>query len=480
MTGIYRVLLATLVLAVPSTLASAQSSEAAFDQFVSSLQTARDFVVSRTPADGPERAEGLRHIIRLIEMQNATATDDHNVANPHVSRCPGLVCKVGFDNPDFTYINVGPISSEYAYRITGTRGTVPYLSIQIFDNPFGGEIFTTSEELAVRDDGTFEIVLSASPPGDEFDGTWMQLKPGASRFVLRNGFYDWVNEVEASVRVEVISGPMSGPVPHLSVDEFRSDIGGLGARVAAIPVTMQGARDGWPLNDLNDPDPGAFGLPNAGVPTAFSSAGRYEVAVGEALIIETPVPSVIHGGIQLGNAWLESIDYQTRQTSLNWFQSTADADGVIRYVLSHEDPGVSNWLDISGHPVGAIFMRWQSPDTSNLPAKPTVTKIAFDDIAANLPADHPRVMPEERTAALRDRYIAINKRRNPTSQYDEIVVASNQSGAADGGVTDGGECGGASGGGGGCAMSPIRDRQFKNLAVLGVLLWSIACSRRSR
>ncbi len=425
--------LAALILP-PTT--QAQDSDAAFQGFLDALQTSRELVLSRTSEDGTDRAEGLRHIIRLIEMQNAPATDDHNVANPHVSRCPSVVCKLGFDNPDFTYINVAPISAEYSYRIYGKRGTVPYISMQVFDNPLGGEVFMTSEDLVVDADGNYEIILSATP----HDGNWMELKPGAQRFILRNGFYDWNNEVEASVQVEVVEGPMSGPVPVLTPSEFVSDMTALSLRLSTIPQTMQNARDGWPLNDVNEPDPGAFGIAGAGVPTAISSAGRYSLGEDEALIVETPVPLVVHGGVQLGNVWIESFDYQTRQTSLNWFQSTADDDGIIRYVLAHTDPGVPNWLDISGHPDGGIFMRWQSPSDAQYPDKPTVKRVAFDEIRDNLPASHPSVSPEERAAALLDRYRSVNKRRNPTAQFDEQPQAAGGggSGCAVGGAEQGG------------------------------------------
>jgi hypothetical protein len=421
--------IASLSLFLLSSPALAQDSDEAFQGFLDALQASRELVLSRTSEDGTDRAEGLRHIIRLIEMQNAPATDDHDVANPHVSRCPSVVCKLGFDNPDFTYINVAPISPEYTYRVYGKRGTVPYISMQVFDNPLGGEIFMTSEDLIVEPDGSYEIILSATP----HVGNWLELKPGAQRFILRNGFYDWNNEVEASVQVEVLAGPMSGPVPHLTPEEFVSDMAALSQRLEVIPITIQNARDGWPLNDVNEPDPGAFGIPGAGVPTAVSSAGRYSLSEDEALIIETPVPDVVHGGIQLGNLWVESIDYQTRQTSLNWFQSTPDSDGIIRYVLAHEDPGVPNWLDISGHPDGGIFMRWQSPTEESYPDKPVVKVVAFDEIRDNLPPDHPTVTPDERAAVLHERYLAVNKRRNPTGQFDDLWAQS-------GGGSSGGGC----------------------------------------
>jgi hypothetical protein len=355
-------------------------------------------------------------------MQNARATDDHDPLHPHISRCPSLACKVGFDNPDFTYINVTPISPEYTYRVYGKRGTVPYMSMQVFDNPLGGEVFMTSEELVVAPDGSYEIILSASEPASAIN--WMELKPSAFFFILRNGFYDWNNEVEASVQVELIAGPISEPVPHLTPEELVDDLGELSLRIRSIPQSILSARDGWPINDINEPDPGAFGIEGAGIPTAVSSAGRYELDTNEAMIIETPVPDVVHGGIQLGNLWVESIDYQTRQTSLNWFQSTPDSDGIIRYVLAHEDPGVPNWLDISGHPRGGIFMRWQSPTDENYPEKPTVKVVAFEEIRANLPADHPTINSEARAEILHERYLAVNKRRNPTGQFDDMQTQS--------------------------------------------------------
>lgn len=420
-----RLLVVTLA-ALSASSASAQSSDEAFQGFLDALQATRELILEEAPEDGTDQAEGLRHIIRLIEMQNARATDDHDAAHPHVSRCPSLVCKVGFDNPDFTYVNVAPISREYTYRIFGKRGTVPYLSMQVFDNPLGGEVFMTSEDLVVGPDGSYEIILSATRPEDATN--WMELKEGAFFFILRNGFYDWNEEVEASVQVEVTAGPMSGPVPHLTPDEFVDDLAALSQRLRFIPTSIFNARDGWPLNDLNEPDPGAFGIEGAGVPTAVSSAGRYDLATDEAMIIETPMPDVVHGGIQLGNLWVESIDYQTHQTSLNWFQSTADSDGVIRYVLAHEDPGVPNWLDISGHPRGGIFMRWQSPSSESYPEKPTVTVVGFDEIRANLPEDHPTVTPDERAEILHQRYLAVNERRNPTAQFDEPQAQTSSDG----------------------------------------------------
>ena len=61
--------------------ADPQSSDEAFEGFLDQLKAAGDVIVAGTPeGDGRERAEGFRHIIRLIEMQNAPAMDDHDEA----------------------------------------------------------------------------------------------------------------------------------------------------------------------------------------------------------------------------------------------------------------------------------------------------------------------------------------------------------------------------------------------------------------
>ena len=233
----------------------------------------------------------------------------------------------------------------------------------------------------------------------------MELKPGAHRFILRNGFYDWNNEVEASVQVEVVEGPMSGPVPVLTPSEFVSDMTALSLRLSSIPQSMLDARDGWPLNDVNEPDPGAFGIAGAGIPTAVSSAGRYSLDKDEALIIETPMPCVVHGGVQLGNVWVESIRLPDPPDLAELVPvDRRDSDGIIRYVLARQDPSVPNWLDISGHPRGGIFMRWQSPTDEKYPDKPTVKRRRRRRDSRQPTGESPELSPEERAGALLNRY----------------------------------------------------------------------------
>jgi len=64
-------------------------------------------------------------------------------------------------------------------------------------------------------------------------------------------------------------------------------------------------------------------------------------------------------GIQLGSRWYVSLDYINHQTSLTADQATSDPDGLLRFVISQRDPGITNWLECTGHRRGYIQLRWQ-------------------------------------------------------------------------------------------------------------------------
>ena len=45
-------------------------------------------------------------------------------------------------------------------------------------------------------------------------------------------------------------------------------------------------------------------------------------------------------------------------THVNHETAVADADGHVRIVVAHRDPGVPNWLDTAGHRRGGLALRW--------------------------------------------------------------------------------------------------------------------------
>ena len=105
---------------------------------------------------------------------------------------------------------------------------------------------------------------------------------------------------------------------------------------------------------------------------------------------------------------MESLDYSSRQSSLNHATTHVDADGHVRYVVSPRDPGVQNWLDTAGHTEGSLFARWTYCD--EYPAGIDSRLINLADLDDHLPADTPRVGPEARARAVAARQAAVSRR----------------------------------------------------------------------
>ena len=95
-----------------------------------------------------------------------------------------------------------------------------------------------------------------------------------------------------------------------------------------------------PVNTMTEPR-----LTPGGLATQYSSAGHYELADDEALIVTVPASDAPYQGFQLGTMWYVSMDFANHQTSLTADQARHDPDGMLRFVVSERDPGLANWLE---------------------------------------------------------------------------------------------------------------------------------------
>jgi hypothetical protein len=86
--------------------------------------------------------------------------------------------------------------------------------------------------------------------------------------------------------------------------------------------------------------------------------GYWQLAAGEALLIELQPPECDYWNFQLNNHWMESLDYRYHTISLNKHSAPARADGSVRLVVAHSDPGLGNWIDTAGHQRGTMCLRW--------------------------------------------------------------------------------------------------------------------------
>jgi hypothetical protein len=92
---------------------------------------------------------------------------------------------------------------------------------------------------------------------------------------------------------------------------------------------------------------------------------------------------------------------------LNDQQIRIDDDGRFRVAIAHDDPGIQNWLDTSGHRNGLVAYRWVRSDDAPAPAA-KVVKLA--DVSTHVPASTPRFSPADRRAQIAGRRRGVARR----------------------------------------------------------------------
>ncbi len=126
----------------------------------------------------------------------------------------------------------------------------------------------------------------------------------------------------------------------------------------------------------------------------------------EALIFEFADDGEFWMLTNMGAFW-NSMDYLYRPVSHTPSRSAIDADGRVRMVMSHNDPGVHNWIDTQQFSEGYLTMRVigsrQLPEVST-------RVVAAAELDTVLPPDTRRVTPEERVVHLHERFDAIRRR----------------------------------------------------------------------
>lgn len=315
-------------------------------------------------------------------------------------------------NADYVYMYT-PLRGSGVYRLCGYRGTTRFVQVSI-----GAVAYTHAEipgpslatydldDLAIGDDGWFEVLLSRERPAGH-QGDWWKLDPSCTYASYRQAGYDWNREIDARIAIERIDA--RALKPRVDAHELSRRMEGLGAWMENAVKRwfdhMAGVADRGVINVVKVYDYGGMG----GLKGQVYVEGMYDLAPDEALILETDIPaSVRYWSFLVTDDVFATVDYHNRQASLNGHQARLDSDGRFRAVIAARDPGVPNWLDTAGYRRGIIQGRWER--ASSTPVT-TALKVKLDDIRAHLPADTPSVTPAERDQLLRQRRLGAQWRR---------------------------------------------------------------------
>lgn len=351
----------------------------AWAEFCDALKDAGDEVLRPGMTDPLDIAEGYRMLTRLLRGTLENRLEYGYPAFPHLICTCHETIKIVAENPDNLYLGTS-LSGRYDYRIWGTRGEARWLSFNTFaaggfgsGNRRGTGTTLHEDELVVDDDGCFELFLSQ----EHHDGNWLALEPETTSLAIRQTFLHKATDQPAELHIERIGGAGEVP-PVLSPEHLVSALAAAPAYVRAL--TSIGAswaeRNATHPNvfyDAQEDDTKLFKDPQIAWHMAYVT-----IAPDEALVVEFTPPECDYWVLVMHNHWMETLDYRYNPVVLNSAAAAMNADGSVRCVVAHTDPGVENWLSTVGHARTILGVRWVGRDVTDV--VPETRVVALDSL----------------------------------------------------------------------------------------------------
>ncbi len=381
--------------------------KASWETFCDRLKEAGELVFRDTaPPHDIDRAKGFRLLARNVSLALQFCLENNDPDFPELLHYFDPLRKQGGDNTDALYVGA-PINGEHTYRISGHRGSARYFAVTVLEDgatPWGGAVVGSliDREVAVEADGRFEIILSPR----EHPGNWIRTTPGAWRVTIRQFFADWEGEEPMVARIDRLGEGEHDPV--LTPQRLQRGLGEAAAWVRESTHYWADMLDRWKARpnrflSYRQLDDNAIDATPGGEPLIC----YWQVPEDEALIVRVTPPAADYWAVEFGNYWWETMDYRYRLCSTNCHHAVLHGDGELILVVSHDDPGVANWLDPSGHLEGYITVRWIGAREYPVPDCRQVKREALFD---HLPAGLATVDPAQRREQLAARRRGVIRR----------------------------------------------------------------------
>ncbi len=326
-----------------------------WDDFCDRLKATGHRVLEAAPDDAFDRAEGLRYLSRLLRHFLKATLED---ADPAAAVLSTETPKIGLDNPDYVY-GGAKLSADYEYRLRGRLGDAHMIGFGTFSGGLGTKQgllrngYLTSDELDLAPDGSFEIAISRQ----ERAGNWLPMAAETNALQIRQTLLERSRQEPAPIELVRVDGG-AAPAP-LDPARFARGLD----RVALMVAGTVGQFLEWTrsfeahTHEIRPIDPALLTFAQ-GDPNTRYHYGYWQLGEDEAFVIELDPPVCEYWNLQIGNHWLESLDFRHHQTHVNHHTAVREPDGSVRVVVARRDPGVANWLDTAGHARGALALRW--------------------------------------------------------------------------------------------------------------------------
>ncbi len=356
--------------AADETVANTLGSDKVWQEFCDALKKSGEQILrTEAPSDELTRAEGYRYLTRLLRIALDMFMECGDRDFPSFYRPSHETAKIGADNPDNYYLRA-ELDGNNEYRISGTRGSVHYLSFGTQAGGYGEDGrneptgFIDARQIELHADGSFELILSK----EKHPGNWLPMTAATKTVIVRQTFLDRNIEQPAEIKIARVNtigkatcvpAPLTATKLATALQSTAAFVNGT-ANLFADWSEMFKAQGCNQLLAVDQKMCQAVG----GDPNVFYLHGYWELAADEALIIDvTDIPACETWNYQLDNYWMESLDYRYFPITVNKNTAVYNADGSVRIIVAHGKPealGVRkvNWMDTAGHCVGTHCFRW--------------------------------------------------------------------------------------------------------------------------
>lgn len=365
---------------------SQQRAAEIWDRFCDTLKEAKATLFHERGPDGAQDlAAGVRMLSRNIPIALDKMFENADPLHPAFIHHNDWRHKFAGDNPDCLYL-WAPINGSDSYRITGMWGNAAYIVFTINDyvnTVTGGKVAANlfGNDVIVEDDGSFEVIIGPEEP-DPRPKNWMKSNPTTFRVLLRQFFGDWENEEKITLRIDRLG---DAPPAEMTPESVNEGLIASARQVADLTAFWVNTLSKWqpnPLRFLSFQEV-TQGTISAASPGGANMSCYWEMGGDEAIVVRVRPPKAQYWNMEIGNWWYESMDYRHRLSSTNSHYAELEDDGELIVVVSHDDPGVPNWLDASGYSRGHLTVRWMKAETTPVPL---VERIKRSELCSRLPA----------------------------------------------------------------------------------------------
>ena len=354
-----------------------------WDEFCDQLKLAGTVLkYSGTPQNAFNQAEGIRYLTRLTRAGLEAFVEYADPSFPVLRRMVHETVKMGADNPDNFYFNAQIDGSKFEYKITGKRNSVHYIGFFTQNGSYGttgglapcGVI--EGKDLAVDDNGDFEIILSKKKSGKN----WLKIEDETGLVMVRQTFLNRFKEVAAEVNIVNLNGKKtpSPLTPKMIDDGLRM----ASLFVAGAPLLFARWAKGFQKhqNQLPQFDPEVTNAAGGDKNIVYYHS-YWKLAEDEALVITVTPPECESWNFQLNNYWMESLDYRYFTICVSKGNAHTEKDGSVKVVVAHHNPGVENWINTCNHNEGTMCWRWYRLPEGAETVQPVCEVVKFQEFS---------------------------------------------------------------------------------------------------